>query len=81
MLRIDLDGDGQAEQVLLSGYASQVFARDGARWRTVGRLQGNLRHVQGARAGQWVEQGVQTQPPRWRDLVIGGERYSVRETD
>lgn len=81
VLRIDLDGDGQAEQVLLSGYASQVFARDGARWRTVGRLQGNLRHVQGARAGQWVEQGVQTQPPRWRDLVIGGERYSVRETD
>ncbi len=82
MLRIDLDGDGQPEQVLLSDYLSQVFVRENGQWRAAGRLQGgNLGKLNGKQAEQWTEQGVATQPPRWHDLVIGGERYSVRPED
>jgi len=79
---IDMDGDGQAEQLLLSGYLSQVFARDGAQWRSVGRLQGgNLGRLEGAQMKRWKDHDVSAQPPRWRDVVIGGERYSVRASD
>ncbi len=82
VLRIDLDGDGQPEQVLLSDYLSQVFVSENGQWRAAGRLQGgNLGKLNGKQAEQWTEQGVATQPPRWHDLVIGGERYSVRPAD
>lgn len=82
VLAIDLDGDGQAEQVLLSGHGSRVFTRDGGQWRDAGRLQGRrIGQLRGGPGAGWMDRAVQTQKPRWRDLLIGGERYTVRERD
>ncbi|AVP57248.1 DUF4153 domain-containing protein [Pulveribacter suum] len=82
LLSIDMDGDGQPEQVLLDGHASPVFTREGGHWREAGRLHGrNAGRLHGGVGGASLEQGVRTQAPRWHDLLIGGERYSVRASD
>lgn len=78
---VDLDGDGAAEAVLLreSNNLAEgtVYAKGKEGWRREARLEGPPQPM-----NQWLA-AIQAGPavpvePRWRDLQLGGRRYSVR---
>lgn len=76
---VDLNGDGVEEFVVLSGGAGGfLFEQHDARWRLVG----HIRAVGGVRAWQAIRAdldngNVAARPPRWQDLWIGSQPFSV----
>jgi hypothetical protein len=77
---VDVDGDGQAEAVLLWERGPQVqallYAREAQGWRKQSALRGGPATLQAWREA--VQAGtVQRKAPRWPDLELDGQRLQV----
>ena len=80
ILSIDLNANGQDELVLFNVYQIMVFGLENGRWRQIGNLNGaNIaKLVDGTSLTQSLEQqDVEALLPKWSDIRIGNDRYSV----
>lgn len=74
----DLDGDGTDEAIVVHGYSTNVYARQGTLWAKVGQLQPYTRYRSPGDLRQALMEGrVQVIPlPKLRGLEIGATRYT-----
>ncbi len=80
ILSIDLNANGQDELVLFNNYQIMVFGLENGRWRQIGNLNGDniAKLVDGASLTQSLEKkDVEVLLPKWSDIRIGNDRYSV----
>lgn len=78
LVQIDLNADGNNEQVLLDRYQSKVFAIDNGYWQEVGGLIGKSHLLGGDELSQYLDaQALAVQPHKWQDLRIGNEIYTI----
>ncbi|MBI3896998.1 MAG: DUF4153 domain-containing protein [Gammaproteobacteria bacterium] len=74
---VDLDGDGDLEILVGSGWSASVFSRDKATWKRIGDIDLRNEDIEGALAlGNF-----KLVTPQWKDLKIGGRRYHVVPID
>jgi hypothetical protein len=80
-LRVELDGEAPEEWVLVVSRASWVqlyaFGAEGDGFRPIGQLQSEGRLGAEEMAERLDAQRFHTEPPGWRDLVIGETRYRL----
>jgi hypothetical protein len=81
LLILDLNGDGDAEHILIStAYSGEVYRRNGKEWSRVGELilqsggSGDFEDIKrDLAAGK-----LRILEPGWRDVEIGGRQYGMR---
>lgn len=87
---LDLDGDAQPEELIASRSSTwfevTAFGRgeDGT-WRLLGTLRQEKRHLAKSQTEAWLS-AVRTRryrdvPPRYRDLMIGSQRFRLLESE
>ncbi|RUP34075.1 MAG: DUF4153 domain-containing protein [Curvibacter sp.] len=80
--KVDLDGDGQSEMVLLwehdHGVNARAYVRDGSEWKALGHLEAGPGSL-----AEWKQnidaQELKRLPQRWPDLQLGPVRIKLRQ--
>jgi len=78
MFAVDLNGDGVAEIVTFNAYPQPVYGKVNGHWNKVGNLVGGSSVDYRKIEAELREGRVKTMPSGWRDITVGGARYTVQ---